>query len=221
MSKTPVVQRLRITFGKHGALRYTSNLDIAKVWERVLRRADLPILYTQGFNTRPRIQLAIALPLGITSDCELLDVAMREVVTLDGLAERLQAVSPPGLVVHAIDIIPPEAPALETYIDSAEYHINFPDGIDQADIQRRIDALLAQERIVKVEVNRKGKKSVTDIRTLIYDVRLENENTLWAHLAVGTHGNIRPDDLLKELGLDNMFVRIHRTKLHINNYTPR
>ena len=56
---------------------YTSNLDVAKIWERVLRRADLPILYTQGFNTRPRIQLAMALPLGITSECELLDVALR------------------------------------------------------------------------------------------------------------------------------------------------
>ncbi len=63
----PTKQRLHITFGKFDALKYTSNLDIAKIWERVLRRANLPILYTQGFNTRPRLQPATALPLGITS----------------------------------------------------------------------------------------------------------------------------------------------------------
>jgi uncharacterized protein (DUF2344 family) len=63
--ETPIMQRLQITFGKFGALKYTGNLDVSKVWERVLRRAKLPLLYTQGFNTRPRIQLASMLPMGV------------------------------------------------------------------------------------------------------------------------------------------------------------
>jgi len=62
---SPVLQRLRVTFGKAGPLKYTSNLDTAKIWERVLRRADLPILYTRGFNSRPRISLAMPLLPGI------------------------------------------------------------------------------------------------------------------------------------------------------------
>ena len=66
----PIKQRLYIRFGKFDALIYTSNLDVAKTWERVLRRANLPILYSQGFNTRPRIILASALPLGISSECK-------------------------------------------------------------------------------------------------------------------------------------------------------
>src|SRR5215813_5434575 len=85
----PIKQRLHITFGKFDALIYTSNLDIAKLWERVLRRARLPILYSEGFNPRPRIALASALPLGISSECELLDVSLRERIMLDGLIERL------------------------------------------------------------------------------------------------------------------------------------
>ena len=97
MSENPTKQRLRIVFGKFGALKYTSNLDVAKIWERVLRRADLPLLYSQGFNTRPRLQLATALPLGITSECELLDVSLREEISLEGIREALLAVSPEGL----------------------------------------------------------------------------------------------------------------------------
>src|SRR5215813_4393454 len=90
----PIKQRLHITFGKFDALIYTSNLDVAKLWERVLRRANLPILYSEGFNPRPRLALASALPLGISSECEILDVSFKEIISLDGLAERIAATSP-------------------------------------------------------------------------------------------------------------------------------
>ena len=109
---SPVVQRLRITFGKAGPLRYTSNLDVAKIWERVLRRADLPILYTQGFNTRPRIRLAMPLPLGISSECEILDISLRQRIDLDeaALMDQLLAVSPPGLTITSIVEVDPARP---------------------------------------------------------------------------------------------------------------
>src|SRR5690606_33583523 len=121
----PIQQRLLITFGKFGALKYTSNLDVAKIWERVLRRANLPLLYSQGFNTRPRIQLASALPLGITSECELLDVSLKEAIELDGVREQLLAVSPPGLEIYQIEALNPRHPALQTLVHSAQYHVHF------------------------------------------------------------------------------------------------
>ena len=101
---SPVAQRLRITFGKSGSLKYTSNFDVAKIWERVLRRADLPILYTKGFNTRPRIQLAMPLPLGISSECEILDISLRECIQFEEseLRQELLAVAPPGLSIESI-----------------------------------------------------------------------------------------------------------------------
>ena len=95
---SPVAQRLRVTFGKTGPLKYTSNLDTAKIWERVLRRADLPILYTKGFNMRPRISLAMPLPLGISSECEILEISLRERIECREaeLKARLLSVSPHG-----------------------------------------------------------------------------------------------------------------------------
>jgi radical SAM-linked protein len=68
MSDRPApVQRLRITFAKQGALKFIGHLDLAKTWERILRRAQLALAYTQGFNAHPRLQLASPLPLGFTS----------------------------------------------------------------------------------------------------------------------------------------------------------
>lgn len=213
---SPVSQRLRITFGKVGTLRYTSNLDTAKIWERVLRRADLPILYTKGFNTRPRISLAMPLPLGISSECEILEVALRERIALrqDSLREQLLAVSPAGLTVASIVEVPLRAPALHGLITSAEYRIRFLDDIDKELLKRSVQDLLQSESIIVDRVRRR-KRSVMDIRPLILELRLEDSRDLIAHLSVGERGNLRPDELIEHLGLPKLHCDIHRYKLHI------
>jgi len=216
--ESPIQQRLQITFGKFDALRYTSTLDLAKVWERVLRRAGLPLLYTEGFNTRPRIQLATALPLGISSECEILDVSLREILpTLDGLIQRLEAVSPPGLKVYRIDDVPVMSPPLQTLVKSAEYIITFGDPISREDLQAAIDQTLSQERIIKV-IEGKRRRSLLDLRPLIYDLQVDEAGRLWAHLSTGERGNMRIEDLLEHMNLGEMFYRAHRTRLHLDDY---
>ncbi len=211
----PIKQRLYIRFGKYDALIYTSNLDIAKTWERILRRADLPILYSQGFNTRPRIALASALPLGISSECEILDVSMREPIELTGLAERIQATSPGGLRIYDIYEVPVRSGTLPTRVRSSEYRIHFEDGIDAEDLQERIDRLLNSDTMTK-EKEVKGKKVSINVRPLVYDLHRDAENNLIAHLVVGDRGNLRPDEILIEMGLADELVSIHRFQLHID-----
>ena len=218
----PTQQRLQITFGKFGALKYTGNLDIQKVWERVLRRADLPILYTQGFNTRPRMQLATALPLGITSECELLDVALRERLDVfDDLPERIMAVAPAGLRVYAVEEVPIKGPPLQTLVQRARYRIQFVDGVDLDELQTRIDDILAHEQIIKVRVRRNGRKTSSDMRPLILDLEIDEQGDLLAHLSAGERGNLQPADLLKEMGLGEVFVRVHRCALYLDDYIRR
>ena len=212
---SPVLQRLRVTFGKSGPLKYTSNLDTAKIWERVLRRADLPILYTKGFNTRPRISLAMPLPLGISSDCEILEISLRERIEVceGALRERLLAVSPQGLTVGAIVEVDPRASTLHSLITSAEYRIRFLDDIDSDRLQLKIVELLNRESII-VDRVRKRKRSVMDIRPLILEVYLDQNDDLIAHLSVGDRGNLRPDQLIEHLGLTDLHHDVHRYKLH-------
>lgn len=216
---SPVQQRIRITFGKYGPLKYISHLDLAKVWERTLRRANLPILYTQGFNTRPRIQLACPLPLGITSECEILDIALREVVELENLAEKISTVSPAGLEIRHIALVPIHASALQSLVRSAEYRIRFEDGICVARLQEKIDHILNQPQLIKTKI-RNNRKSVYDLRPFIYNLHISQEGDLIAHLAVGERGNLRPEELLDELGLSDAFVSIHRLRLHIEEGQP-
>lgn len=210
---SPVKQRIQITFGKFGALKYTGNLDIAKIWERVLRRANLPLLYTQGFNARPRIQLASALPLGITSECEILDVSLKEPIVLAGWSEKLAAVSPAGLRIFAMREVPIDSPTLQTLVRSAEYRIHFEDGLDPQLLQQRIDDALAAEEILRVKV-KKGKTTTTNLRPLIIDLKVDAAGDLIAHLAVGDFGNVRPDDILTHMGLIDEYYTAHRLQLH-------
>ena len=72
------VQRLRLTFRKEGPARYISHLDLARTLERALNRAKVPVAYSQGFNTRPKMSMASALPRGYTSSHELADVWLTE-----------------------------------------------------------------------------------------------------------------------------------------------
>lgn len=213
MSTTPVKQRLRLTYAKLGALKYTSNLDIAKVWERTLRRADLPILYTQGFNTRPRMSLASPLPLGITSECELLDILLRERILPQGWVERIHAVSPDGLRVTEIEEINIKAPALQTLIRSADYRIRFEDGIDYDVLQAKIDAVLQAETLIATR-KRKRKTISYDMRPLIQHLYINDDGDFIAHLSVGDQGNLRPDVLLNQMELAQYYASVHRLRLY-------
>ena len=203
--------RLRITFGKTDTLRFVGHLDLAKMWERVLRRAGMPLAYSQGFHPQPKIQLATALPLGISSDCELLDIWLQESVLLDDLPERLNAVSPSGLTTHDVKEVPLKAPALQTRTVSAEYRITMSE-TDAALLRQRIVDVLEEDRI---ERQRRGK--TYNLRPLIIDLSLEEENTLRAHLALGQKGNARPDELLSAMGFSPNLVRCHRVAIHLQS----
>ncbi|MYE25839.1 MAG: DUF2344 domain-containing protein [Chloroflexi bacterium] len=212
---SPVAQRLRVTFGKAGPLVYTSNLDTAKIWERVLRRADLPILYTKGFNTRPRISLAMPLPLGISSECEIIEISLRERIDVceDALRKRLLSVSPQGLTIGAIAEVDRRASTLHSLVNSAEYRIRILDDLARGDLQRKIDDLLGRESII-IDRMRRRKRSVMDVRPLILGLYVDGRDHLIAHLSVGDRGNLRPDQLMELLALQDLHHTVHRFKLH-------
>ncbi len=212
---SPVAQRLRITFGKTGSLRYTSSLDVAKIWERVLRRADLPIMYTQGFNTRPRIRLAMPLPLGISSECEILDVSLRQRIDVDEAALRSQllAVAPQGLTIGRIVEVDLRASTLHSLIDSAEYRIHFVDEVDPEYLRLKISEIMNRKSII-IDRTRRRKRSVMDIRPLILALYLDDAHDMIAHLSVGDRGNLRPDQLIELMELSEFHHSVHRYKLH-------
>ncbi len=215
--------RLRITFAKQGALRYIGHLDLNKIWERTARRADLPLAYSQGFHPQPKIYLASALPLGFSSRCELLDMRLKNEITLEGLRERLQGAVPSGLQILEIEEVDEQLPALQTQLIAAEYEVLFTEPVDESDLTGRVAGLLAAESLPR---ERRGKPY--DLRPLIEDISITphpfakhprgapphtREICLKMRLTSreGTTG--RPEEVLDQIGIPMESTRIERTRL--------
>ncbi len=115
------VQRLRFTFRKFGPTRYIGHLDLARTLERALNRANMPVTYSQGFNRRPRLAMATALPLGYTSDCELADIWLDERVEPEAAQQQMMSRMAPGLEIVRVEEVPTDAPSLQSLTTESTY----------------------------------------------------------------------------------------------------
>ena len=98
----PDHQRLRVSYAKGEALKYISHLDLARAWERLFRRARLPLVYSQGFSPHPRFALGAALPVGVIGSAEVMDIWLTASLPPEEVAARLTEQSPPSLVINRI-----------------------------------------------------------------------------------------------------------------------
>ena len=200
--------RIRITFTKQGALRYTGNLDLHKVWERAARRAELPLAYSQGFHPQPKMNMAAALPLGFSSRCEVLDMKLEQDVSLDDLPTRINATLPPGLQVVDVEQVDERAPALQTQVLSSEYQVTLTESIDPSELHRRVETLTESTSIPR---QRRGK--IYDLRALIEELNLLPDGKIFMRLAAREGATGRPEEVLDALGIAFEGTRIERTRL--------
>jgi radical SAM-linked protein len=210
------VQRLRLTFSKLGPTRFIGHLDLALTLERSLNRARIPVAYTQGFNKRPRMQMASALPLGYTSEGELADIWLMEQMAPEAAREQMMSRMAPGLEIHQVEEVDLQAPALQTITLASHYRATPLDPVNAGELQGRIDTLLAEERHMRQRLRGKKKKPY-DLRPLIYELALERASDGQVHilmkLALEPSKTGRPDEVLDSLGLDPLAARLHRLRI--------
>jgi radical SAM-linked protein len=205
--------RVRITFSKTDALRYTGHLDLHRIWERTCRRADIPLSYSQGFHPQPRISLAAALPLGFIGQAELVDIWLDQDVDLMTLLKALQAATPPGLNLTAIRSVEQREAALQTQVKYADYEVIFLYDFNTSELSGRVENLLSLETIPR---QRRGKDY--DLRPLLESLVLNNgaEATLSMRLSAAPGATGRPEEVLSELGFSPENTRITRSHLTLN-----
>lgn len=203
--------RFQITFAKTKSMRFTSNLDLLRTWERIFRRAKLPIAYSQGFNPRPKFNLASPLPLGFTSEAEVLDVWFEHDLDAEEISQKLEKTLPPGIQLKKVTPIDKNAPKLQKLVIAAEYVITLKH--NEPFLENRINHLLTQESIIMV---RRGKEY--NLRPLIRNINL-NENAqanlteIIVTLKSQDNATGRPDEVLKALDIDPLTAQIHRKRL--------
>ncbi|MDM8527509.1 TIGR03936 family radical SAM-associated protein [Anaerolineales bacterium HSG24] len=214
--QTPTRHRLRFVFAKKQAVKYIGHLDLMLAWERALRRARIPLAYSQGFNPRPKMQVASSLPLGTIGTAERLDIIVTETLDFDEIIERIRQALPVGLGLISIEEVALKSPALQHLLRQADYTINLETELPEPDISSRIEQIMTQEELLQTRRRRKREEQI-NIRPWLYQLNLvsaqDGEATITMRVANGQHGNLRPAEVMTALGfVENRFT-VERNEL--------
>lgn len=161
----PTVCRVRVRFAKRGRMRFASHRDVARAFERAVRRSALPVARSHGFNPRPRLSWVGAAPTGTASEAEYLEIGLTEWVEPARVATELDAALPDGLDVLGAIEHAPGGPALADLIDATEWRLRLP-GVEPSVAREAVAALLATETAVVERTTKSGTRPV-DVRAAV------------------------------------------------------
>ena len=198
---TTTVHKVRLRFAKRGNLRLVSHHDLLRCLERLLRRAEIPMAHSQGFNPRPKIVFAQALGLGIEGLREVVDLELAEPLDVAEALRRLRAVSPPGFDWLECGDAPPGRAAR---VQAAEYCMAIPE-------PRRDDARSALARLCDsthwpYTRHRPDRTSEFDLRPFVLDAALDGAGVLSFRMKIEPSGSARPEEVIEALGLRDLLA---------------
>jgi len=225
-TSSPDRTRLRIRFTKCGDVRWISHRDLARVWERLLRRAGLQLAFSQGFHPKPRISFPSALALGIEALDEVVELEVLGIVELEAIDAVLRREMPAGmelLELHALKTSLGKAKVL-----GASYRIEhrLPEQAAEeetstithvssiAALHRRLDTI---RQSASLDLERDGKTIRCPTKDSHFDLSVDQEYFLFS-LPNVAQGSIRPSELLTHVGLGHLLeagVTLQRTAVHL------
>lgn len=214
--------RLRLRYSKRGKVRFVSHRDVARLWERALRRASLPVASTEGFTPRPKLGFGLALPTGAESVAEYLDIDLHRDADLDPsthdwsawtvtTAGALTEAMPPGFTIDVVVARDPQAGSLQERVSSTTWELTGP-GFTPDELELAAQRLLAADELL-VERERKGRRRVDDVRPLIRDLRTRHDGAGLVADLVTTGRSLRPAELaaLAVPSVDPLDIHVLRT----------
>jgi radical SAM family uncharacterized protein/radical SAM-linked protein len=188
--------RYRGRFSKTGRLRFLSHLDLYRLLARALRRARISLVYSRGFNPKPRIAFGPALSVGVASEREYLDFDSHDRLDPEASVRRINTALPGGVRFDAVREIRRDLPALGDTICAARYRVRTGHGLDLA---RCLDEFRRRSP-VRVRRERQGKVRTFDLDREISGLERVGEEALRLTLAVRTNGaSVRPEEALREI----------------------
>jgi len=210
------MQRLRLKFGRGEELKFLSHLDLMRLWERALRRAGLPLAYSEGFTPHPQIALAVPLLVGVTSDAELMDVSLSRWVSPQTFMAQIEKQLPLGIALHEVWLVGPKIPSLQSQVRFVEYKVEVETGKGFQEVELALKSFLSMKELPWHHHRDTGDRYY-DLRALVDDLRLIDFQgslcVLGMRLRCDEKGAGRPEQVTKALGFSKRPKSIHRTNL--------
>ena len=222
--------KLRVKFIKTDLMKFISHLDLLRLMERALRRAGVKLAFSQGFNPHPKISFATAVPIGLSSEGEYMDIELDESVEMNDFIESVNGQLPQGIKIISAKSIEIKSPAVMAIIDASSYIVDCPlEGhVTKEAIEIAMKSFMDQEEIVIQKAPKKNSRAGVkeiNIKEFIFNVELLEYHgsaiTLKMNLATGSKGNLKPEILIEKfkhdmeipIALDR--VRVHRLELYV------
>ena len=211
--------KVRIKFKKDGSLRFIGHLDVMRFFQKVMRRAQIPIAFTAGYNPHMIMSFASPLGIGLTSQGEYFDIELAGHISSAEAVRRMNAVTAEGMEVISFRQIAEEKKMTAMAIASAaDYLVGCKCRENGAVFtQERITGFLGQQEIVVTKQTKRSEQEA-DIRPLIYQMELTKEG-IYLQLAAGSAQNLKPELVMSALcrfaGIDEASMAWTRRRLEM------
>lgn len=184
--------KARIKFRKYGVLRFIGHLDVMRFFQKLMRRADIPIAFTGGYSPHMIMSFASPLGIGLTSDGEYLDIELTAPVDSGEAVERMNKECVEGIEIISIRQISDEKKMTGmTILAAADYLISVKKGALPENWKEAFADFMAQREICVIKQTKRSERE-EDIRPLIFRWEIQGEN-IWLQLAAGSRNNLKPD----------------------------
>lgn len=202
--------RVIFQFEKKGAARFISHLDVLRSMQRAMRRARIPVAYSQGFNPHMLLSFATALSLGAESTAELLDIKLTQMVDLDEMLEALNRAFPAGFKAVRARVADEKEPKLTKEMKWAGYTVTL-----SSDISDKVRDFLSMESCIVTKKSKRGLKEV-DIRPMVRHLKVIENGAVEMILDCTDSSALSPELLLATMGVEET-PAILRTALYGQN----
>ena len=184
--------KVRIKFSKQGAMKFIGHLDVMRYFQKAIRRANIDIVFSEGFSPHMIMSFAAPLGLGLTSDGEYMDIEVRGELPSKEAVERLNQVMVDGIHIASYRQIPEQKSSKAmSLVAAADYTVQFRKQYEPAGWETKVTDFFAQESIIILKKTKKSENEV-DIRPMIYQMSVNN-NVVFLRLASGSTSNLKPE----------------------------
>ncbi|MBX9772700.1 MAG: TIGR03936 family radical SAM-associated protein [Candidatus Obscuribacterales bacterium] len=202
--------KIRFEIKKLGELKFVGHLDLQHLLVRAIRRAQIEISHTEGFNPSPKLALASALPLLQESLAEVAEIELSELIAADEFMQRVNSMLPSEVKIVRARMVALRSPSLATSLNSARYRVAVSGQLTQEEVLRAktlIDDLLKKPKLEVAKTTKSGVEQMVDIKPGIFALKVVQESplTLELDLATGSKMHVKPTDVLRLIEVD--FIR--------------
>lgn len=214
--------KVRLKFKKYGVMKFIGHLDMMRYFQKAMRRADIPIKFTEGFSPHMIMSFANPLGVGLTSDAEYFDIELKEPVATKDAIGRLNKVMVEGIEITSfVEIEDGRRHTGMAIVSAADYRVSEITEGFSSDFKEKFDSFVELQEVKIVKKTKKSEREV-DIRPLIYSIQFDGQ-AVTMKVATGSVENLKPDlvmsSMLGFMGIDESTMKFayHRTEVYADS----